>query len=134
MLCPSFALYGFKITHFPYTDSFRDFKISLFYYTLFFSLKKKEDSRGMFRNHFVRPSVILSIHLCIHLSIQYTYFVLILFQCLLSMLRGDNLPEAVGGQLLEDVSSLLVTCTTVLPVETTVKLVTSVSHCTNPRE
>lgn len=53
---------------------------------------------------------------------------LILFQCLLSMLRGDHLPEAVGGQLLEDVSSLLVTCTTVLPVETTVKLVTSVSH------
>lgn len=41
MLCPSFALYGFKITHFPYTDSFRDFKISLSYYTLFFSLKKR---------------------------------------------------------------------------------------------
>ena len=43
------------------------------------------------------------------------------------ILRGDNLPVFVGGQLLDDVASLLITCSTVLPVETTVKLVTSVS-------
>ena len=43
------------------------------------------------------------------------------------MLRGDNLPVIVGGQLLDDVASLLITCSTVLPVEITVKLVTSVS-------
>ena len=50
-----------------------------------------------------------------------------LIQCLLTILRGDNLPVIVGGQLLDDVAILLITCSTVLPVEITVKLVTSVS-------
>ncbi|XP_078326712.1 small subunit processome component 20 homolog isoform X1 [Crassostrea virginica] len=53
-------------------------------------------------------------------------------QCLLTILRGDNLPVIVGGQLLDDVASLLITCSTVLPVETTVKLVTSVYKTSYP--
>ncbi|XP_061192168.1 small subunit processome component 20 homolog [Saccostrea echinata] len=47
-------------------------------------------------------------------------------QCLLTLLRGDSLPEDTGGQLLDVVASLLITCTAVLPVESTVKLVSSV--------
>lgn len=74
MLCPSFALYGFKITHFPYTDSFRDFKISLFYYTLFFTLNKKGIAGGCL-------GITLSVHLsfCLFICVSICPFSIFIF-------------------------------------------------------